>query len=194
MTTKKLTYQEQYYKRKLELLEQPKKQEEPTLELQPVEVQKTPVKPPEPLKYRNGSLVERPKKSQKYYYHTEGNFYDYVDHNNCDEDQLDLGRLFKHNCFATAEEAQIHLDNTIIYNKIYKRIKEIDRENGWVCDWEDKKQSKYYVFLNFFNSKKSFLIIFFCRAQGIIYMSEQAKDWLMSAEVSDEEFKIFVNY
>jgi hypothetical protein len=146
-------------------------------------------KPVEPIKNRNGSVVKGLNYGEKYY-----NYVFTINQLSWLNNEIDAKLLSYHNVFLTKEEAETARKNQEIYNKLYSKIKQIDAENEWVCDWEDTEQEKYCLFYNNYDKTSFFLTENDYIYQGCIYMSEQAKDYMLSNEVSDEEFMIFVNY
>lgn len=94
--------------------------------------------------------------------------------------------------FLLPQEAQEECEAKNIRARLMRKIKEIDRENGWVCDWNNRKQKKYFLFIS--SCKDCYDISTgwdFCLFRPNV-MSEQAKNYMMSDAVSDREFKMFL--
>ena len=66
----------------------------------------------------------------------------------------------------------------------------INHENGWVADWNDYTQCKYYV--NYSHIMSYSMTLVKKTRISVVYMCEQAINWLLSDEVSDEERKIWI--
>ena len=100
--------------------------------------------------------------------------------------------------FLTKEEAQLECEARNTHAKLMRRIKEIDRENNWVCDWGDNTQTKYtlscFYGIRCFSKNtinKDYTSPTSSRDVGTC-MSIQARDYMMSDAVSDREFKLFL--
>lgn len=153
------------------------------------------VEKPNPLlQFRNRASVKELEKETTYWY-----IIDLIE-KQVGEDKwtgsdFDFDNLAKQNCFLGYMAIDLALDNILIYNQIYKRIKEIDFENDFVCDWSNQDQYKYFVrsehFAEYGRDASCTTTI---QSQGTIYMSKQAKDWLLSDEVTIDDFKIFIEY
>jgi len=150
-------------------------------------------KPKPVLTYRNGALVREPQKETTY-----GYIVDLIEKQVGEAkwtgSDFDFDNLAKQNCFLGYMAIDLALDNILIYNRIYKRIKEIDFENDFVCDWSDNHQTKYLACFDWEYLHKSFDYDYQSHSQGVIYMSKQAKDWLLSDEVTTADFRIFIEY
>ena len=152
-------------------------------------------KPKPVLTYRNGALVREPQKETTY-----GYIVDLIEKQVGEAkwtgSDFDFDNLAKQNCFLGYMAIDLALDNALIYNRIYKRIKEIDFENDFVCDFKDINQKKYFVYYNFEIDCKDYDYHsqYQLQYQGLIYMSEEAIDWLISNEVTIDDFKIFIEY
>ena len=97
--------------------------------------------------------------------------------------------LANQNAFLTEEDAKKALEHKKIHNRLIKEITMINHENNWIGDWSDDMQRKYYLLQSRYG---------FCENQtntgrlGQYVMCEQAINWLLSDEVSDEERKIWL--
>jgi hypothetical protein len=103
---------------------------------------------------------------------------------------FDFCRLQSQNVFLTKEAAENTKDVRDTHNRILAKVKKIDAENGWAADWNNFEQLKWFVNWSFFEKRKisgntSGIM------KSLIVMSKQAKDYLMSDKVSDEDFKKF---
>jgi len=61
------------------------------------------------------------------------------------------------NAYRTKEEAQAALDKQLATVRILDRIAELNAEQGWVADWDDEGQSKYYPLFNYKTNKARFI-------------------------------------
>ena len=61
------------------------------------------------------------------------------------------------NVYRTKEEAQAALDKQLATVRILDRIAELNDEHGWVADWDDEGQSKYYPLFNYKTNKARFI-------------------------------------
>jgi len=81
-----------------------------------------------------------PKELTKYYYVDGGVFSAGWDNQGIDKDRFNSG-----NYFSTWEEAKLENDWRKLNTKILRSIADINKEEGWVADWSDYKQSKWYM-------------------------------------------------
>jgi hypothetical protein len=146
---------------------------------------------PSQLFYDNGAVVNELEPSEKYWHI---GYYGDV----CEARWSDRFCSFlssNQNVFLTKEAAEKWLDVKNTHNRLLAKIKQIDAENNWKADWSNANQLKYEVAWNYFSGE-------FCGEKdysdtpyfltGSVYMSEQSKDYMMSDEVSDEDFKKFL--
>ena len=135
-----------------------------------------------PLKYPNGAEVYAPDVGSVYHYVGENG---HIEWTKFADNYKGLYRLNNQNLFLleeTADKASL-VKNT--HNKLLKKIIEINAGNDWVLN--SNKSNGYYLC---FSSGKKFGN---CYAQSLdIYMSEQAKDYMMANAVTLEEFKQFL--
>jgi hypothetical protein len=104
----------------------------------------------------------------------------------------DINCLLNQNMFLTKEEAEKAIKQKNVFYSLYKKIREIDRENGWICDWSDREQFKYSILWDYEeNIKRSDFSRLY--NDGKIYMSERADNYMMSNAVSNEDFKLFLS-
>lgn len=75
------------------------------------------------------------------------------------------------------------------YSEILNKIIELNLEQGWVADWSDEGQHKYYFYA--FNDKVRHAYICCRRDQGTVYMSEQTHDKIRE-QYTDAELRLFV--
>lgn len=61
------------------------------------------------------------------------------------------------NFYRTKEEAQAALDKQLATVRVLDRIAELNAEQGWVADWDDEGQSKYYPLFNYKTNKARFI-------------------------------------
>lgn len=109
---------------------------------------------------------------------------------NFEGDQYDRAMLKNQNVFKTRKDAEKWLDVLNTHNKLLKKIVEINYENGWVADLENDEQKKYCLYW-YTGGNKEYSVITNER-YGDVIMSKQAKDYMMSDKVSDEDFKKFL--
>lgn len=77
--------------------------------------------------------------------------------------------------------------------KIERRIAELNREHGWVCDWNDRSQKKFYIFIGqaLRNIDKSFSFTV-QELNTNHYMCEEALNEI-EGEFTEAELRAFVN-
>jgi len=84
-----------------------------------------------------------PKEQTKYYYIDGGVFSAGWDNQTIDKDRFNSG-----NYFATWEEGKVQYDWQVLNVKILNSIADINKEEGWVADWSDYHQRKWYICLD----------------------------------------------
>jgi hypothetical protein len=62
------------------------------------------------------------------------------------DDEIDQYYLLTGNCFQTKEEATAYKEYQLALGRVNHAI--LDANDGWVPDWEDKSQTKYFLYLN----------------------------------------------
>jgi len=141
-------------------------------------------------KYKNGAVVCLPNITTKYWYinfNSSRINYTTIGSNHF----FDKQRLEAKNLFITMEEAEEYLRRQKIFNRLEKAITLINYNNNWVADWNDANQEKYYLCqtynVNFLDA------ISRVTNDGAHYMCQQAMNWLLSDQVTDEERKIWIN-
>jgi hypothetical protein len=139
------------------------------------------------LKYKNGAVVHAPVDGTRYWCIDVDNTIDGISYIN---DFYDRARLQSKNVFLTLKEAEAHQSRVEIYNKLEKQITIINHENDWVADWSKDKQAKYFLveWGDEFVKQQTKIVKYL----GLYAMCEQAIDWLLSDEVSDNERKIWI--
>ena len=134
------------------------------------------------VKYNeNGSLAVKPEIGDTYWFI---NSYGKVDYAGWTDDHMDYYHFQTENCFDTEEAGLIWADVLKTHYRLLEKIKEINESVGWVADWENENQPKYY--LSYFDSKVRSEYVY-CTRSSLIFMSKEAKDYIMSDEVSDED-------
>lgn len=99
---------------------------------------------------------------------------------------IDLCYLESGNVFLTQESAEKWLNILKIKSKLKKRVIEINAKNNWVCDWSNRNQGKYGIRYNTIEHKYLLWEDFLLQT-STFYMCEEAAEWLLSDEVTDEE-------
>jgi len=93
-------------------------------------------------KKTNYKKLVYPKELTKYYYVDGGAFSAGWDNQTIDKDRFNSG-----NYFSTWEEAKLENDWQKLNTKILRSIADINKEEGWVADWSDYHQRKWYICL-----------------------------------------------
>jgi hypothetical protein len=135
------------------------------------------------MKYPNGAVVKL----------EEGEDYFYIDSLN-DIYGTPYGHQYhlqNQNAFLSYEDAKKWRDVKNTHNKLLKKIVKINYENNWVPDWGNKVRAKYFLVWDYLRGQK-YHDCNYSERDFHIYMSEQAKDYMMSDKVSDEDFKKFL--
>jgi hypothetical protein len=145
----------------------------------------------EPLKYPNGAVVEPPEKGETYWFINSLNDIESTLSHNYEISSFYAKSLANQNVFLTKEEAQKALNQSLVFNQLYKKIQEIDRENNWVCDWNDSQQEKLSLSFYWENKSKHCYSTVKNQIQGVVYMSEESAKYMMSDKVSVADFKLF---
>lgn len=144
------------------------------------------------LKRPNGSLLERVENGEKYYnILTNGYISACTEYRDFVEGEQ---RHLSGNYFATEEEAQAWLDKLKVYYRLKLKIDQINAENGWVA-WRDSDCEYYLTTRRRYDSQGDYKMgkdYDSTQKTDRYSMSEQAKDFMMSDEVSDEDFKTFL--
>jgi hypothetical protein len=143
-------------------------------------------KPKPVLKYENGAVMEPTAITTNYYFIANG----FVDEQPWNYESYQEARLLLRNVFLTKQEAQKALDMRLVQNRLLKKIREIDSD--WVCNWSNNSQGKYCLVYDHEESEKYYDHSITGQCDQI-YMSEQAKDYMMSDQVSLEDFKLFLS-
>jgi hypothetical protein len=142
------------------------------------------------FKYPNGAVVEALENKQPYFYIGDvwdgfGSYYT--------NSKIDKCRLLTRNVFLTREEAEKEFHRKARYYGIIKEIDKINREENWVCDWNDSGQAKWYLYYNYmkdslhnyFRGEKAYI----CR-QNDTYMCKKAIDWVITLPDGDKKILI----
>ena len=155
-------------------------------------------KPKQILKYANGAVMENLEVDQQYY-----SINSIMAHQELWGNHIcDATRCMQRNVFLTQLEAQRALNMQIVQNWLLKKIAEIDANNNWACDWSDINQKKYFLSFdhdfkeldkNVIPNTGKYANREYNSQTNNVYMSEQAKDYMMSDKVSLEDFKLFLN-
>ena len=155
-------------------------------------------KPKQILKYANGAVMENLEVDQQYY-----SINSIMAHQELWGNHIcDATRCMQRNVFLTQLEAQRALNMQIVQNWLLKKIAEIDANNNWACDWSDINQKKYFLSFdhdfkeldkNVIPNTGKYANREYNSQTNNVYMSEQARDYMMSDEVSLEDFKLFLN-
>jgi hypothetical protein len=147
--------------------------------------------------YKNGSVCEVLENGTKYFYQ---DFVGMIEAAIWDNVTFDITLLANHNVFLTKEACQKAIDERVIYNKLYLKVKQIDAENGFRVEWGIKKEeSNWYIYKSHhtFNSKVNWVANWHTsesQQSGQLYHSEQSADYLLSTNVTDAQRKIWSNY
>lgn len=144
---------------------------------------------PDILTYPNGAVVNAPRPGTDYWSISDDGSVFVEGFCSYESDQY---RLASQNVFVTEEEAEKALYVESIHNKYLKKIIEINTENNWVADWSNADQLKYYVSWDYKLKGKGYSYNTFASIGGVVYMCREAKDYMVSDEVSINDFKAFL--
>jgi hypothetical protein len=146
---------------------------------------------PQVLKYKNGAVVHAPKEDTSYWFVASD--FDLIP-TRYDEGfgDTDIKRLQNKSVFLSKGEAKAYVEKVKIYNKLEKQIIIINHEHDWVADWSDGEQEKYYIIYTYATNKYQSVCVTYNQVTAY-HMSEQAINWLLSDEVSDNERKIWID-
>ena len=151
-------------------------------------------KPKQILKYANGAVMESLEIGDDYF----SICGDYLEEWTWEDQTSDL---VLRNVFLTQLEAQRAHGVQLAQNRLLKKIAEIDANNNWVADWGNIDQKKYFLSFdhdfkeldkNFIPNTGKYANREYNSQTNNVYMSEQAKNYMMSDEVSLEDFKLFL--
>jgi hypothetical protein len=147
---------------------------------------------PQVLKYKNGAVVHAPAHNTDVWYLDSEN--DIRSTRYVHDYPADRVRLQNKNVFLTKEEAKAYSKRRNVFNTLEKQITIINHENGWVADWSDEDQKKYHLYLNHHENVYcyNYYNCYWRNQVAAYHMCNQAMDWLLSDEVSDEQRKIWV--
>ncbi len=141
------------------------------------------------LKYHNGAVVESLEDEQPYFYIEDSGAIEEAYYSS--DYLLTNHRLLTRNVFLSEEEAEKEAKRQIRYFEIINNIEKINREEGWVADWNDNSQAKWHLYYYYENMYNRFFRdkTYSCRQNGI-YMCKKAIDWVMN--LPDEDKKILI--
>ena len=93
--------------------------------------------------------------------------------------------------FVTEQARKNAEDVDMTHNRLLTKITEIHAANNWILDWNDTDQMKYWVAWDHACSEKE------CASNSVFnhgnpVMCIQARDFMMSDQVSDDEFKAYL--
>jgi len=77
----------------------------------------------------------------------------------------------------TQEEAEDARDAMRVHNRLLAWVAENDK--GWVADWEDATQTKYYIFHSYSPEKYGYYSTSQIKDLGTVYMSKSAAERLV---------------
>ena len=142
------------------------------------------------LFYSNGAVVY-PLKDGDTYWCILGDNFTWTASTAWTDHQVDKYRLNRQRIFLTKESCYNadNVDET--HTRLLAKITEIHAANNWILDWTDLDQIKYLLTWDHLYSDKAFEWRDRFN-QGNPVMSEQARDYMMSDKVSDEDFKKFL--
>lgn len=148
-------------------------------------------KQPKRLTWSNGAEIEAPENGTEYYSITnEGGIIESYNYNHYNK-SIHKYNLEHKNLFLQKETAERYKDYVETHNRLLKKIIEINAENNWVADWNNGDQHKYCLTWNNFTESTSYQCSY--REQSFsIFMSEQAKNYMMSYQVPIQDFKKFL--
>jgi hypothetical protein len=156
-----------------------------------------PIPEPKPVaKYRNGAVVDELEDEKQYYfidYMLESTSAFVISSFEWKRQYRNYYNLLLHNVFLTEEEAKTALDNLKIYNRLYKKVMEINAENKWVANWSDLYQRKYFLYYLYQYTEFRFDSHSTWQIQGT-YMCQEAVDYLLSDALTDAERWVWINY
>lgn len=127
-----------------------------------------------------------PKKGEKYFYLNYGDVSSCCNIDNSDKEILKHDQVFR-----TAEEAEKADQQRMAKVRILKRIAEENAKEGWVCDWSNKKQRKYFYYYDHIDDELSIDYYVFCQSiETDFYMSETVAKKLQTELLQD--YKIYL--
>jgi hypothetical protein len=117
--------------------------------------------------YKAEKHLWMPKKGETYWYIAH---FGYTGHfvytgDIADEDVLDFGNMYK-----TQEQAEWAAKEMKEHNKLLAWL--ANNDDGWVADWDNRYQDKYYLYYDYECKKYDFFCKKNCKSPGTVYMSE----------------------
>lgn len=141
--------------------------------------------------HKNGSVCEGLGNKTKYFCQ---DFDGAVEERRWEDNDFGRTRLANHNVFLTIESCQKATDDQAVYNRLYLKVKQIDEENAFICDWNNGEWNKYHIYYGV--NPVRYYSPSACEncSQGTIYMSKQSAEYLLSDAVTDAERETWINY
>ena len=100
------------------------------------------------------------------------------------DDSNDKSRLFAGLLYPTEKDAINSYEILKDKYELIRKITEINAENNWVCDWNNRDQAKYYLVYNVKSFR--FAASYNIKSQNI-YMCKSAIDYLLSSKITDKQ-------
>ena len=153
------------------------------------EVVKTEPITPRAQFYVNGATMRKVEEGRRYWYINSGG----VVHRDTWLDlETDNQRLKFRNVFLTEEAAEKWAYCLEVQARLEREIARIHEEEGWVRDWSNGTQKKFYLEYFFQEKERQYDYTLWSRDKNIV-MSEKARDHMLNkSKVSDNEYFAFL--
>ena len=143
--------------------------------------------------YSNGAVAYKLDESTPCWYITESNAVKAVLFNS----ETCMHLLDSMNLFDSKDAAKRVLKITKVKARLEKKILEINAKNNWKLNWNDPTQVKYTLLWDHNPNKpgqgtRGCIPMSKMHISGGMCMCEQAKDYMLSKLVTDQEFKLFL--
>jgi len=139
-------------------------------------------------KHPNGAEIFAPEGGTKYYYKS----YNYEEVSNTTWDKMsrnDITNLKRQNLFLEKYKCCCSIILEKRHLEIVQKVYEINAENGWVADWNDENQSKYFCYWRYderFGGMKWNHTVT-NQSGGEVYFCHQAQDYLKTLSIADQK-------
>lgn len=141
------------------------------------------------MKFWHNGAVRTPLENGQEYWGI--NSFGKTDSYDWDGGEFDLNQLKTKNCFLTEEACIEWARIKEVFYKYEAKIMEIHDAEGWEANFKNTEQDKYSVYWDYDTDKKEFGWSYNVMTTDFP-MSKKAMDYMMSSEVSDEDFKDFI--
>ena len=146
-------------------------------------------KPKPKNKYNsNGSLRVMPKIGEDYFFIGDGGS---IEDFTFDGASVDRFIFYSQNMFDTKEAAQKARTMQLVAQPLIAKIWEIDAD--WECDWEDWGTQKSYVYYSYQYQKFDWSFKRSLQHQGVMHMSREAINHILSDTYTDKQRAAFMN-